>query len=393
MSVSIAAETTRTPNAARAQAEWLSKEIELVDRLRRLRSRIAAVVAADEVLPDAGWDVPWRCTEAISVLSHLCIDRLHRTRSAEAELAQNLCELVLALQQLAMDWYLFETSLRSQRLADCASGLNRLRAMPSSAALIDSACDELVLRCGFHRAVLSTVGSGGWKPLILLDRAHADTRTWFADWINQTVPLTDDTPEATALLRRRPTLIHDTADAPVYRPLIVQAGQSRSYVVAPLVHGNDVIGFLHSDHHPQQRRVDEADRDVLWAFADGFSHIYERAVLVERLRQQRDSIRDLFFGAVDRMDELCEAGYESAKGGDDQSAGALPAAPSGPGRVELTDRETEVFELMITGASNHAIADRLVITEGTVKSHVKHILRKYGAVNRAQAIAWALRDG
>jgi len=36
--------------------------------------------------------------------------------------------------------------------------------------------------------------------------------------------------------------------------------------------------------------------------------------------------------------------------------------------------------------------DRLVITEGTVKSHVKHILRKYGAVNRSQAIAWALKD-
>ena len=64
---------------------------------------------------------------------------------------------------------------------------------------------------------------------------------------------------------------------------------------------------------------------------------------------------------------------------------------SGKGRVELTEREAEVFELMVTGASNQDIADRLVITEGTVKSHVKHILRKYGAVNRAQAIAWALK--
>jgi DNA-binding CsgD family transcriptional regulator len=51
-----------------------------------------------------------------------------------------------------------------------------------------------------------------------------------------------------------------------------------------------------------------------------------------------------------------------------------------------------VLELMVTGATNQAIADKLVITEGTVKSHVKHILRKYGAVNRAQAIAWALQS-
>ncbi|ORB76723.1 response regulator transcription factor [Mycobacterium timonense] len=60
--------------------------------------------------------------------------------------------------------------------------------------------------------------------------------------------------------------------------------------------------------------------------------------------------------------------------------------------MELSEREAEVFDLMVTGASNQHIADRLVITEGTVKSHVKHILRKYGAVNRAQAIAWALSE-
>ena len=139
--------------------------------------------------------------------------------------------------------------------------------------------------------------------------------------------------------------------------------------------------------HALARRVDEADRDVLWAFADGFSHIYERAMLTEQLRAQRDSVRELFFGAVDRLDELCESTTERMSEG-------LEAGVDGPGAVtvELTDREAEVFELMVTGATNQAIADRLVITEGTVKSHVKHILRKYGAVNRAQAIAWALKD-
>ena len=76
---------------------------------------------------------------------------------------------------------------------------------------------------------------------------------------------------------------------------------------------------------------------------------------------------------------------ESARAFTDSDSGGTSA-------VELTEREAEVFELMVTGATNQAIADRLVITEGTVKSHVKHILRKYGAVNRAQAIAWALRD-
>jgi DNA-binding NarL/FixJ family response regulator len=42
---------------------------------------------------------------------------------------------------------------------------------------------------------------------------------------------------------------------------------------------------------------------------------------------------------------------------------------------------------MMIGLNNAAIAERLVICEGTVKSHVKHILRKLGAVNRTEAIS------
>jgi DNA-binding NarL/FixJ family response regulator len=57
----------------------------------------------------------------------------------------------------------------------------------------------------------------------------------------------------------------------------------------------------------------------------------------------------------------------------------------------LTRRELEVIELMARGASNGDIAERLVISEGTVKSHVKHILRKLHAANRAQAVSTFMR--
>jgi DNA-binding NarL/FixJ family response regulator len=53
----------------------------------------------------------------------------------------------------------------------------------------------------------------------------------------------------------------------------------------------------------------------------------------------------------------------------------------------LTPREAEVLAMMVRGASNVVIAERLAIKEGTVKSHVKHILRKLDAVNRAEAIS------
>jgi DNA-binding CsgD family transcriptional regulator len=397
MSVSMASDSTRVPSAARARSGWWSREVALVDRLQSLREQTAATLGDGSALPVVEWDVPWRSAEVISVLTHACIDRLRRTRGAEIADAQRLCDLILDLQQAAMDWYLHDTALRGQRLADCAAGLSRLRGMPSSAALMDNACEELVQRCGFHRAVLSRVETAGWKPLIIESPDSDRSDSWFSEWVDQLVPLVDCTPEAEMLSRRRPMLVYDTASAPVYRPLIVNAGQSRSYVLAPLVHGSDVIGFLHSDHHPLPRRVDETDRDVLWAFADGFSHLYERTVLLERLKVHRDSVRDLFFGAVDRIDELCESDSESLRRSDNGETPARLACGQGQrsGRkaaVGLTDREVEVFDLMVTGASNQEIADDLVITEGTVKSHVKHILRKYGAVNRAQAIAWALRD-
>jgi len=53
----------------------------------------------------------------------------------------------------------------------------------------------------------------------------------------------------------------------------------------------------------------------------------------------------------------------------------------------LTSREIEVLRLLAAGASNRQIAEQLVVTEHTVKSHVSHVLRKLNVPSRAQAIA------
>jgi DNA-binding NarL/FixJ family response regulator len=60
---------------------------------------------------------------------------------------------------------------------------------------------------------------------------------------------------------------------------------------------------------------------------------------------------------------------------------------------ELTDRELEVLHLLAQGASNPQIAEELVITVNTVKSHISHILTKLQLENRTQAAAYAVQKG
>jgi two-component system nitrate/nitrite response regulator NarL len=65
---------------------------------------------------------------------------------------------------------------------------------------------------------------------------------------------------------------------------------------------------------------------------------------------------------------------------------------SDSGRI-LSPRETEILACLVNGHSNKAIANRLQITEGTVKMHLKGVLKKINAQNRTQAAIWALQNG
>ena len=62
-------------------------------------------------------------------------------------------------------------------------------------------------------------------------------------------------------------------------------------------------------------------------------------------------------------------------------------------RQGLTQRESEILSYMVTGLSNRGIANRLVIGDETVKSHLRSIYRKLGVGDRTSAVATALREG
>jgi DNA-binding NarL/FixJ family response regulator len=70
----------------------------------------------------------------------------------------------------------------------------------------------------------------------------------------------------------------------------------------------------------------------------------------------------------------------------------MPALLTREREEMLTQREREILQLLADGMSNADVAQRLFISQETVKSHVRHILAKLEADTRTHAVAIALRD-
>jgi DNA-binding CsgD family transcriptional regulator len=309
-----------------------------------------------------------------------------------ASISETLSELHTARFEIR-DFLVHE---RIRRMEALDAGLARLRKIHEPDELLKQACEAVVASCGFDRVMLSKVDGSVWRPwksYAIGDRAAERT---FRRWIEALPEIHLDhlMLENEMVRRQEPALVVDGAnDRRVYRPLLEASGL-RSYVAAPLTPDGRVIGFLHADYETEQ--VTELDRDILWAFAEAFGQIFERAVLLARLRDQREQVRTAMRTVESVLEDLASAEIELA--GREQVtalAARRPARISGtpPPALEalLTGRELEVLTLMSTGATNSRIAEKLVITDGTVKSHVKRILRKLRVENRAEAISQYLR--
>ena len=273
-----------------------------------------------------------------------------------------------------------------QAFAGLPAAFTRLRRLSTLARVLEQAPAEACRSCGFERAaafrlegrylvsasVHVTGQPTGGEPFIRA--AQSDRLRLHHEMLES------------HMLRRpaKPMLIEDARSDPrTYKPL-VQVARAVSYVAAPIVTDRQALGFIYADRGSSGRAVDALDRDLLWSFAHGVAAAAESAVLQAHLRGQRNRARVLAAAAdaalADPWDDHVGLPVVEPING-----GAVATASADMLDV-LTRREREVFALLAQGASNTAISEHLVISEATVKSHVKHILRKLNVTNRTEAV-------
>lgn len=270
-----------------------------------------------------------------------------------------------------------------------ATVLHHLSAVDMVQAVPEVVCSELP----FNRAMISAISGSAWRPRRLhVDPEFRDSPFDFTDFVDSAEFSLVDAPLETELVRRRiPALVlAPLKDERTLKELVVAAHCS-SYTAVPLVSRGKAIGLIHADRAGGEDRLDSDDRDRLDAFATFFALIYEQAVLRERISAQRTRLAASFDATDAQLEriEKVEAGLRKRR-----PDGPAPhsrqlvadASPAGFPAI-LTVREREILSHIATGATNNQIARTLVIAEGTVKSHVKHILKKLCVPTRAAAAA------
>ena len=298
---------------------------------------------------------------------------------------QGLQRALAACRQLEREIFELEYVRRSDAVERVDDAVRRLGEVGSPNGILDRAAQELGHGSQFDRVLISKV----------LDNQMCAHALWTRE----------PDPRAQSIVERLqrdpvelayPLIEADVARRRVAVRVIVASARSRTpalladvfgwpcYVVAPINVGGNTIGLLHADTATSGRLLDELDDDVLNRFCDGLAAAFERAALRDTLRRHRTELQAAAQWMSGRLGRLAaDAGAPAGTPGDTSSRRDT--------REALTPRELEVLRLMARGRTNQAIANALVVRVGTVKYHVKNILRKLGATSRADAVSRYVR--
>lgn len=285
---------------------------------------------------------------------------LDRLRQLESMVTSHLQAQSARLRETAIDGL--------TALSRCSTGYELAAAIPRNVA-----------RLGFDRVIFSTVSSSGWQPVSAYsvpgDPApitelveNLPTSTWF-----YLPPAAAD--RRYAQVRAQKMLAHRD---PAGGYALWSCSQARDFWMFPVINRRSITGLVHVDCLVQNRLPSRTQVEALNQFCRQLPLVLARhdssTETVQRFPDDGGSFRDHHLKTCQptapKLSPLAETTSDSL--------------------VPLSERESEVLRLMAAGLTNAQIGRRLSITEGTVKSHVKRVLRKTGASNRAEAVATRL---
>ncbi len=276
--------------------------------------------------------------------------------------------------------------------------LEALRAAESVADLVRLAPTH-VGSLGLRRCMISRVRGDGWVARSCYVSEDPRLAEAIVEVGSTERRLDRHLVESEVVRRRSAVLVRDAQSDDRVDVGFKRVTSTTSYIAAPIFVAACVVGLVHADTSVDGREVEEF---VIGMFAQCVGYVFEHLHHQERLRQIQHQVAAICVTAPDMLDELV------GTNGDGLRPPALPALPrpdhlrpvrqtgatrSRPSAVEtLTHRELEVLSHLAEGETNARVADRLTVSEATVKAHVKHILRKLGAANRAEAVSRYLRS-
>ncbi|MFD9668618.1 LuxR C-terminal-related transcriptional regulator [Rhodococcus sp. NPDC059968] len=289
-----------------------------------------------------------------------------RTATSEhaVELGRRLVDLLDRRNALA--------ATRTADIGAIAKGIDRavsaLDDAASSTELMRRACERVAELCSADKVVLSHLDGDRIIPVASFS-ADPDT----APALPSEFGLPAGSPEAHALET-------NTVTAGSHVPAeLREALGANGFTIVPVVVDGTAAALVHVG-----TPLDGSRRHALGVFAEVLGGCFERVGLESRRDRQDVLLRE----SAQRWSSDTEFDAVTARGSADLTpAGAEHDDAERRLLDPLTEREADVVRLILTGASNSTIAAELVITVDTVKSHVKRILRKLGATNRAELIA------
>jgi DNA-binding CsgD family transcriptional regulator len=384
--------------------EGVEAPVELARRGRRVAVEVDSVRSViDRVASTLGWADNGDCAKEVKSVAdahavlgaalQAATDQLQDGGATSAEHVRQLS----VLDQVRQAQVLLQEAVsgrRAEAMTYVRVAIDNLRQVGTVAELVSRAPVE-VSRLGFDRCLLSKISDSKWIARSAYAGGDDELADAMIDAGNRTPRTIDGRLIECELVRQRKSLlVRDAQHNDRVHPELVRLVKPEAYVVAPIIARGSVVGFIHADTGPDGCLVDEFDRDLLDAFSTGLSITLESLYY----REQLDRIRTHMDGLGTLSSCLLGDGDSEAPHAD---GGVQLLPPSNRSLLQsvgslvdrLTRRELEVLMHMANGETNRRIAARLFVSEATIKAHVKHILRKLDAANRAEAVSRYFRAG